>query len=79
MYGPQGNQVGPLETSERDVVPTHTPCSDPGAKHGGAWWAWTTCRHLLLHGLDHLEGHLGSVVTQFCLSPSSDPNDHYHR
>lgn len=32
-------------------------------------------RHLLWHGLDLLEGYLGSVVTQFCLSPSSDPSD----
>lgn len=76
--GPKGTRWKTLETSEWGVVPTHAPCSDPGAKHGGMEWAWATCRHLLLHGLDHLEGHLGSVLTQLCLSPSSDASDHYH-
>lgn len=39
------------------------------------WQLWPICRHLLWHGLDLLELYLGSVVTQFCLSPSSDPSD----
>lgn len=36
------------------------------------------CRNLLLLGLNHLKGYIGSGETHFCLNPFSDPNDHYH-
>lgn len=82
---PQGNWVGQLETSKQAAVPTCTSCAQPevpAAKQHGARQAWTMYRHLPWHGLDHLEGHLGSqfwgVMIQFSLSISPDPYGHYH-
>lgn len=43
-----------------------------------ALWVWETCRKILLLGLNHWKGYIGSGETQFCLNPFSDPNDHYH-